>query len=191
MPRLLAALLILVWAGAAQPAYERLAEAAKLWALVKYVHPRATSPGVDWDRVFTDNVQRILQAADDDAFAAAVDAMLAGLNDPMTRIVPASRPASARLAAFRRPDGVTVVRFRPFGPRGAPAPPLLEQLEGAGAVVFDLRDAPRAAELFPATLPLATASNWPIFRVRYHSGYEPPVPSGSGGYRSSWVTGRR
>lgn len=190
MPRLVAAVLVLVSAGAAQPSYERLAEAAKLWALVKYIHPRATSPTVDWDRAFMDNAQSILHAADDTGFAAAVNKMLAALNDPMTRLVPAMRPATARLVASRRPDGVTIVRFRPFGPRGATTRPILEQLEGAGAVVFDLRDAPRAAELFPATLPLAAASTWPIYRVRYHSGYEPPVVSGSGGYRSSWVSFR-
>jgi hypothetical protein len=38
----------------ASPAFDKLADAAKLWAYVKYFHTRVTMPDVDWDRAFMD-----------------------------------------------------------------------------------------------------------------------------------------
>ncbi|MEO8593974.1 MAG: hypothetical protein ABI759_11695 [Candidatus Solibacter sp.] len=53
-------------------AYERLAATSKLWAYIKYVHPRVTSPGVDWDAAFVRVAPKVLDAKTESEFAAAV-----------------------------------------------------------------------------------------------------------------------
>src|SRR5215472_7774167 len=101
----------------AQPSYERLAAAAKLWAYVKYIHPGVTAAGIDWDAAFTRAAPKILAAKDDREFSAATAEMLAALHDPITRIVSKTDSTDhdfiGGVPERRTEDGVTVVTYKP------------------------------------------------------------------------------
>jgi hypothetical protein len=49
-----------------QTAYERLAATAKLWAYIKYLHPRVTDPAIDWDAAFAKTAPQVLAATSED-----------------------------------------------------------------------------------------------------------------------------
>src|SRR5439155_4967447 len=117
--RLVFLLLVCASLCLAQTPYERLAAAAKLWAYVKYLHPRVTAPDVDWDAAFAKTAPQIVAAHNDQEFSSAVGGMLAVLNDPMTRIMP---PMAEMMAGADRvlpvtevKDGITVVRMEKGG----------------------------------------------------------------------------
>src|SRR6516162_1980061 len=86
---LLAIVLIAVTSGAAADAagYDRLVEATKLWAYIKYCHPGATAADVDWDAALANVTPKILAAKDDGEFSATLDEMLSTLHDPVTHVL--------------------------------------------------------------------------------------------------------
>jgi len=55
---------------------------------VRYLHPYLVSREVDWDRAFVEVVPQLLAARDSAEYRRAVEAMLAPLRDPVTRVVP-------------------------------------------------------------------------------------------------------
>ena len=91
MRRLFACLTLCASLCHAQESYDRLAATVKLWNYVKYLHPRATSPDVDWNAAFAKAAPKVLVAETDQEMAAAVDEMLAALKDPATRIADPNR----------------------------------------------------------------------------------------------------
>jgi C-terminal processing protease CtpA/Prc len=170
----------------AQTSYERLAATAKLWAHVKYVHPRVTSPGVDWDAAFVQAAPKVLNAKTEAEFAAAVGEMLAFLKDEETRVwVPVAADTRARLA-LRTENGVTIAQLEP-GPRQTPAQ-LAELLPKVASVplVLDFRGSRVAAFLLPTIWPVDRESIGPSMLMRKHSGYANDAATGSGGYESLW-----
>src|SRR5439155_24227459 len=110
-----------VYPGAAEGrvSYQRLADVAKFWAYVKFIHPRVHAPGVDWDQAFISSAPKVLQAKTDFEYAAAVEEMLAALHDPSTRVVVPAEPADPIAAdrrivmATRNTADVTVVTLEP------------------------------------------------------------------------------
>src|SRR5258708_23414300 len=131
---------------AAQAPCDRLAATAKLWAYVKYCHPAATATGVDWDAALARATPRILDAKNDQEFAAAVSEMLAVLKDPMTRVVSMAEMSGGGWTrvkpAITNENGVTIVRLGPgnFQEAMQTRNSLARQLPGEGTVLFDLRD---------------------------------------------------
>jgi len=176
-----------------QTSYERLAAAAKLWAYVKYLHPRVTSPAMDWDSAFVRAAPEVLAATSDDEFKAALRGMLAELKDPCTRLSPSTMDelmaeSDRLLLVPKTEDGVTIVRVDKgdFMQAMQGRNMLVQNLLGTGKVVFDLRGVKTAQYILPALLPVAKASAGPSYRTRVHSGYSSPDNSGTGGYSSTW-----
>src|SRR6185369_5679761 len=80
--------------------YAPLLGAAKLWNMIRYLHPRVTGDSTAWDAAFIAALPKIEDAHSDEELAVALDAMLSTLHDPCTRI------------AFGLPGkGVTVQSF--------------------------------------------------------------------------------
>lgn len=193
MRRITALLFVLGTSSWAQAPYERLAATAKLWAYIKYIHPRVTAPGVDWDAAFEAAAPKVLASKNDEEFSEAVTEMLARLDDPATRIMPPRTVFvgdETRVAfSVNADDGVTVVRLEKGNPSqmrqnrdGLPS-----RLKGSTAVVFDLRGSKAMASyMIPPTLTVTKPCAGPSMATREHSGYMAPGSMGSGGYKSSW-----
>ncbi len=173
------------WTAPAIPpsaAFDKLTEAAKLWAYVKYFHTRVTMPGVDWDQAFMDAMPKILASRNDDYFADAVNAMLAPLHDPFTRAINAAKekPDDRIVMTFRpAPLGVLVVGFASGSQQQARQAheAVIRQLASAKALVFDYRGI-RLGEPV-GTFPIATIK-------RLHHGYVDQLGNTYPTYQSSW-----
>src|SRR5689334_1672797 len=82
--------LLPVRAGAAPRAdrrVERLAQVAKVWGTIRWVHPYVFERDVDWDAALVAAIQKVNAADADDEYASAVGAMLDALHDPLTHVV--------------------------------------------------------------------------------------------------------
>jgi C-terminal processing protease CtpA/Prc len=176
----------------AQTANDRLVATVKLWAYVKYMHSRVTASSVDWDAAFAKACPKVLEAATDRDFEAAVAQMLSGLKDPVTRVAPSMQELigdqTRMLSTLKQEDGVTVLRLE-LGDMQQAAEmrnTLPNRLAGVGPVVFDLRGSKIASYWIPPTLPVAKASIGPSVLIRKHLGYANETATGSGRYRSVW-----
>jgi C-terminal processing protease CtpA/Prc len=185
-------LLLTLSSWCAAQSYDRLAEAAKLWAFVKYCHPGVTASSVDWDAALAKATPKILAAKDDAEFSVAVGEMLAALKDPMTHVIADSemRGQAKLLPSAATEEGITVVRFGPGTYQAAmqAGAGLARQLAGKGTVVFDLRGVAQAPNVLPKSLPVAKEAVGPSRMMRVHSGYANDAGTGSGGYQSYWET---
>jgi C-terminal processing protease CtpA/Prc len=174
----------------AQNSNERLSETIKLWNLVKYIHPRVTSPELDWDKALVEAIPKVLSATNDDQFAAALTKMLDVLHDPMTRIRRRSDAQSEQirqvLTVMQRQDGVAVVRLEPGtqAEEAAARNGLMNKLSGLHAVVFDLRGSRRAPYILPRSLPGPRTDAGPSLAVRRYNGY--PAENLSSQYHAYW-----
>src|SRR5258708_27210749 len=66
----------------AQESYDRLAATVKLWNYVKYLHPRATSPGVDWNTAFAKAAPKVLSAGTAPEMSGRAYETLCALREP-------------------------------------------------------------------------------------------------------------
>ena len=66
--------------------YAPLVATAKLWNMVRYLDPRVTGDSTAWDSALLAALPRIEEVHSDEDLAVALDAMLATLHDPSTRI---------------------------------------------------------------------------------------------------------
>jgi C-terminal processing protease CtpA/Prc len=179
---------------AAQPSYERLAAAAKLWAYVKYCHPTVTSSDVDWDAALVLATPKILDAKTDSEFSTAVGEMLAALKDPATHMLSMAEMMGQGRTRIKpvvsTEDGITLVRLETgdFQQTMQNRAALTRELTGKGTVLFDLRGTKLAQYALPESLPVAKAATAPARMMRAHSGYANDANSGSGGYQSYWET---
>src|SRR4026207_190104 len=84
----------------AQPAEDvriaRLAGLAKVWGTVKYFHPYLAYRDVDWDKALIETIPKVNAAKTPQDYQAAVNQMLAVLNDKSTR---------AEIETKTNPDG--------------------------------------------------------------------------------------
>jgi hypothetical protein len=75
---------------------ERLAGLAKVWGAVKYFHPYLAYKEVDWDKALVETIPKVNAAKTPQEYQAAINSMLAVLNDKNTRaeIESESKPES-------------------------------------------------------------------------------------------------
>lgn len=191
---------------------QRLAAVAALWNEVKYFHPYVATRPVDWDKALVDTLPRINAAKTSDDYRAAVDGMLAALDDPSTRTLDAPGKALPNAKAdpspmVRMAAGVLHVDIARLsaavdasGSNAAGArllQPALEAMPKAKSVVIDARAAlpsdPGGAATSLMQMLLNASSNRPLqlgsMRYRSHNGY--PTQTGSyssGGYVSGMIT---
>lgn len=200
LPVALAIIAIIGLGGAARgdTRVDRLAHLARLWGTVKFADPYVWTHDVDLDRLLLDAIPRVSAAGTVAEYRAAVAAMLAGLGDPVTRVVDAAErpgPVPAAEGPFTRTAGgvlvVTLRRLARATPVKDAVATLSASLAPARPVVFDLR----GADSLTATAFFAELGNVfaprrlvaPVARRVFHSGYRPQDGFGSGGY----TTGER
>lgn len=134
---------------------ERLKALGRVWGKVRYFHPGMLEARLDWDKAGEEAIASTLAAADADSFRAAVNAMLAQLGDPQSRVVAAGadRKTDARLVTqhevtleFPEKD-VALIRVNDWRGVTADANPIaadifggvLDQLESTPNVIVDFR----------------------------------------------------
>src|SRR4051794_24018286 len=72
---------------------ERLETLGKLWAAVKYFHPRlGYDLALNWDQALLDAVPELVADADEGRYRATVERMLDRLEDSATRVVSPPTP---------------------------------------------------------------------------------------------------
>lgn len=128
---------------------ERRVNLVKLWGEVRFRHPWAFSKPAEWDAAFMAALPRVEAAQSAEAYADAVQSMLAALGDPATlvaRKVPPPAGAAPTLRALKSWEkDVLVLDLRHLnGPEGyASMQELQKTLDAdaakARAVVLDLR----------------------------------------------------
>ncbi len=187
---------------------DRLAALGRLWVTVKHFHPALADQPIDWDSALVAAIPRVNRAANDKAFAGAVQGMLEALGDPATRVL-AKKPPAKLSPTDPGPRGrwlpgrVWLVQADNYEDLND-FPTVLDRLalmgdsaRAASAVIVDLRtDAgstdPAVMDVFQwAGLDRALANRplrVPSLRGRYHAGFVPMVGFTSGGYFSGRYT---
>ena len=169
---LIAAISLVPTVCVAQTSYERLAATAKLWAYIKYVHPRVTASDIDWDAAFARVAPKVLDAKTEPEFEAAVSEMLASLRDPATHVLAPRAPGARQHVAVRIENGVVIAQFDSGPPQTqAQVAELLRQAAN-GPLVLDLRGS--GVVLYPLSpmVPVALESIGPSMPMRKHDGYD-------------------
>lgn len=190
--------------AAIPPHVQRIADAARLWSRVHWVHPALADGRIDWDRALLDALPDITAADNDGARAVALRRLLLPLNDPAVRVGLAPAPKYVEAAAGpphseALPGGVVLLSMhRPVPAWQSDFPQLLAGLQRAivpaRSVIFDLRPAGASwygpADLVDQLLPdlIGQQLVLPAIRGRMHQGYRPQDGATSGGYFSAWLT---
>lgn len=191
---------------------ERLVGLAKVWGVVKYFHPYLAYREIDWDKALVEVIPRVNAAKNAREYQAAVDQMLAVLNDKSTRAVvetetEASNEATAETSKFVRTenrvliiDAVQIAKTvgQDTSKLGGFVTNINQALPTAAGVVFDWRAASQLNE-FEAfyfenfmrqtlTGMLDTTVTLGSSRHRMHSGYPTQTASGATFYYSALVS---
>jgi C-terminal processing protease CtpA/Prc len=188
---------------AAADEIERLVGLARVWGQVKYFHPAlGHRPDIDWDAALVAAIPRVRAARSSPEYAAAVQAMLSAVEDPLTRVVAPDTEvrvanASQELGYQAADDGILIITAGSYGALFAPSVPqvvagIQRAFADAVAVVVDLRSSmPTDAyarfqltyafgevERLFAVEPLHAPGEW----YRVHAGLESGGPFSSGQY---------
>ena len=197
----------------------RLLATARLWVTVKYFHPfLAYRSDIDWDQALTSALPKIVAAKSPAEYQAALESLLSSLHDPETfaRLVPptahnpttltnaASSPNDVFRSALARMGATSTFMVEP-GPAtrasqqilDAAAKNLVEGIDSAGSLTFDLRSRPghdprllaallddEAVRSHVLTKPLTGASQ----RSWMHAGLPPETGGNLYGYYSAFLT---
>ena len=88
---------------------------AKVWGTVKYFHPYLASREIDWDKALIDTLPKVNAAKTPQEYQAALNQMLAVLNDKSTRAQfatetkPAASAPSTSTKPVRMDNGVLII----------------------------------------------------------------------------------
>ena len=190
----------------------RLAGLAKVWGTVKYFHPFLAYRNIDWDKALIETIQSVNTAKSPQDYEAALNKMLAALNDKSTRaeIHTETKPnASAPVDAaklVRSENGVLIVDAAQVARAVASDISALnklvttvnESLPKASSVIFDARGATKATEIeayhFDNFLRQTLAGMLDdtvvlgATRYRMHNGYATQTGAGANFYYSALVS---
>ncbi|HEV2722016.1 MAG TPA: S41 family peptidase [Thermoanaerobaculia bacterium] len=177
----------------------RLETLCRVWAAAKYTHPAMLTGKVDWDGALVRAIPAVRAAATPAELAAAIDAMLKELHDPVTHVV-APRPAAAKRDVelmHSDPRGVLVIEAGPYMAahdalavwtkvdaisdaiaRASDVRLDLTMLTGGGEESDALND---FAYMPWSTDAVPVPGRWTAF----YSGYDPQIGGTSGGYYSA------
>jgi hypothetical protein len=101
-------------AASSEEGAERLIRLAEVWHAVRWFHPAVATDPAPWDTAYLRHVERARTATSDEAFAAAVQAMLDELADADTRVVrdtlPSVRGGDPLAALQVLGDGLVIAR---------------------------------------------------------------------------------
>ncbi|WP_157995562.1 S41 family peptidase [Peristeroidobacter soli] len=193
---------------------QRLVELCQLWGTVKWVHPQLASAQIDWDDALARTIAKVDVATSDTQYRAAVDELLAVLNDPATRTVDSRAALSARsvdpIPASIRWTGDRIALLTVPDPNYFIAVTgriellarMFDEARRARAAILDLRGNPRVDPVTDRVLNQAFAGllreslaglvgakfTESSIRYRVHSGFAPGGDASSGGYFSAFVS---
>jgi C-terminal processing protease CtpA/Prc len=197
---------------------QRIAGLGKAWSAAKFLHPRLAWEGIDWDQSLIETIPKVNAAHDANEYTAAVNAMLAVLNDsasharlrrnmtttnaPIAISESTSDPLqldkdtlviTPRLAVSRHMQSATALAAQTVRVR--------RMLARSRWITLDLRadsslhaaEAKSHESFLRHIMPTLLDRNLvlPVHRYRVHSGYAPQNGSTSGDYYSKLVTGKR
>lgn len=185
------------------PLDARLAALGKVWLAAKFSHPRVALSERDWDAVIGEVLPNVRAADDAAAFAEAVGAMLASLDDPVTRVEgadeagPPARPGGGAALVYTD-EGTPVLDLRgAMALAGRSAHDVLEKeaagIRRAGRLMIDLRGTAASAftgsQVFAGIQRRLVSTPTPLPARRYvmHSGYRAQA-GGAAFYSSRQVT---
>lgn len=187
----------------------RIDGVSRLWGRVKYFHPwLAYRHDVDWDAALVSAIPRVVGAATDADYAAALGGLLGALGDPATRIASEADTSVAghvATSAGQRltDDGILVLRVGSYGALSGPEAQAAlagarEALPAARAVVLDLRSAGPTSGWAAFQLPawvgpferrlIGAPLEPPSTRRRAYYGFPSAQPFASGQYRAGLLT---
>src|SRR5262245_1387695 len=196
---------------------ERLAGLAKVWGAVKFFHPYLAYKEIDWDKALVEAIPKVAAAKTPHEYEAAINSMLAVLNDKNTRAEveseskPESRPNPLPGAKNSDPvtleEGVLVIEVmaiaETLASNRSAAQRIYAKIDSmtpqARAFVLDCRpkrelsEADFANYLFSVFLrgTVSKLSGKPVrlgsLRYRMHNGYAPQSGLTSGDYYSALV----
>jgi len=195
-----ATLAVTATTAGADPATDRDARRialAKVWLEVKVAHPAVARGKLDPDAAMPAAIAKVDAATTKQAYAAAIQDLLAPLHDPVTFVedasaAPAPPPATAAWIEHPAPSIAVVTPLalatEPAARRGELFAKLAAELDGAAIVVVDLR-APGlealVADLGDSLQPvLPHADQGLIVRNVVHHGYRTQEGQTSGSYDS-------
>ncbi|HEX6046146.1 MAG TPA: S41 family peptidase [Pyrinomonadaceae bacterium] len=188
----------------------RLAGLARVWGTVKYFHPYLAYRDVDWDKALVEAIPRINGARSAQDYEAALNQMLAVLNDKSTRADIENEakttntqtpPDNARLV--RMENGVLIIEAahiaqaiaKDISALNAFAGKVNEQLPASKGIIIDARSESMAAEIeayhidnfLRQTLTSILDSDVVLSAARYrlHNGYAPQSSGGANFYYSA------
>jgi len=199
----------------AQPAEDvriaRLAGLAKVWGTVKYFHPFLTYRDIDWDKALIETIPKVNASKSPQDYQAALNQMLAVLNDKSTRadIEAETKPATpapvdpAKLV--RTENGVLIIETAQIAKAISNDISALnkftttinESLPKVSSVIFDARGTTKATDIeayhvdnfmrqtltgmLDGTVVLGAT------RYRMHNGYASQVTGGANFYYSGLI----
>ena len=191
----------------------RIAGLAKVWGAVKFFHPYLAYRDIDWDKALIDTLPKVNAAKTPKEYEAAVNQMLAVLNDKSTRAeievetkpdVPA-QPPTTDAKHVRTENRVVIIDAAQIATAVAKDRTALNQivtsvndaLPNATGIVIDTRSSSKMEEFgayyfdlfMRQTLPTLLDSNLVLGSTRYrmHNGYATQTGSGASFYSSSFV----
>ena len=190
----------------------RIAGLARVWGTVKYFHPFLAYRDIDWDKALVETIPKVNAAKTPQDYQAALNQMLAVLNDKSTRAEietetkPPAGPAPADAAKLvRTENGVLIIETTQIARTVANDISALnkfiatvnEAVSKSTAVIFDARNASKTAEdeayhfdnFLRQTLAgmLDTTVVLGATRYRMHNGYATQTGAGANFYYSALI----
>ena len=190
----------------------RLAGLAKVWGTIKYFHPFLAYRDVDWDKALIETIPKVNAAKSPQDYQAALNQMLAVLNDKSTRadIEAETKPAVQTPAAdatklVRTENGVLIIDSTQIAKAISNDISALnklvttvnEALPKASSVIFDARGTTKATDIeayhfdnfMRQTLTSMLDSTVVLGATRYrmHNGYATQISGGANFYYSGLI----
>lgn len=165
---------------------ERLAGLMRGWGAIKFFHPYLAYRPIDWDRAFLNAIPRVEAARTTKEYAAALEAMVAELKDPETRVLREGEtlpevPAGPRRRLVRNAyyvDWETVDAAPPYAtelPEGVRVVMRTGEPLGASTEITTTEPAYDTGLPSRELMLLALARYWNT--IRYFFGYHAGIPS--------------
>ncbi|HEU4507978.1 MAG TPA: S41 family peptidase [Pyrinomonadaceae bacterium] len=196
------------------PRLSRLAGLAKVWGTVKYFHPYLAYRNIDWDKALVEAIPKVNAAKTPQEYQAAINQMLAVLNDSSTRatievedavpdVTATALPAGFESKLVRTENQVLVIDADGIGKAISKDTSALNRLVGninqalttATGVVIDARSNGKAGEIeafyfdvfMRQTLPSILDTDVVLSSQRYrmHNGYATQTATGASFYYSA------
>ncbi|HKS21575.1 MAG TPA: S41 family peptidase [Thermoanaerobaculia bacterium] len=188
------ALLFTATAFADEARTARLEKLCHVWAAAKYAHPATLTGKIDWDGALVRAIPAVRAATTPAQLAAAVDAMLKEVHDPVTRVVAPHTAEKRDVPLMHDENGTLVIDAGPFV-AGHDIMALWTRDEEIAAAVakasavrlnltmFDAEPAAlyEFAVMAWSTEPVPVPGRW----MTFYSGYDPQQGRTSGGYYSA------